>query len=45
VDLGVLSTSNLVYAKENVANGRVIFERDPASSSQKILNFSKLLAR
>ena len=30
VDLGILSTSNLVYAKETVANGRVIFERDPA---------------
>ena len=30
VDLGILSTSNLVYAKEPVANGRVIFERAPA---------------
>jgi predicted nucleotidyltransferase len=30
VDVGVLSTANLVYAKEAVANGRLIFERDPA---------------
>lgn len=28
VDLGVLSTANVVYAKEAVANGRVLFERD-----------------
>jgi predicted nucleotidyltransferase len=28
VDVGVLSTANLVYAKEAVAHGRVIFERD-----------------
>ena len=28
VDLGVLHTGNLVYAKEAVARGRVIFERD-----------------
>lgn len=27
-DLGVLSTSNLVYAKEAVANGSVLYERD-----------------
>lgn len=28
VDIGVLSMSNLVYAKEAVARGRLIFERD-----------------
>jgi len=28
VDVGVLSTANLVYAKEAVAHGTVIFERD-----------------
>lgn len=28
VDVGVLSTANLVYAKEAVAHGIVIFERD-----------------
>ena len=28
VDLGVLSTSNVVYAKEAIATGRLIFERD-----------------
>jgi predicted nucleotidyltransferase len=28
VDLGVLATSNVVYAKEAVATGRVLFERD-----------------
>jgi predicted nucleotidyltransferase len=28
VDLGVLSTVNVVYAKEAVATGRLIFERD-----------------
>jgi predicted phage tail protein len=28
VDLGVLSTTNVVYAKEAVANGRILFERD-----------------
>ena len=28
VDLGVLSTANVVYAKEAVATGRVLFERD-----------------
>ena len=31
VDLGVLHTGNLVYAKEAVARGRVIFERDHAA--------------
>jgi predicted nucleotidyltransferase len=29
VDLGVLHTGNLVYAKEAVAHGRLLFERDP----------------
>lgn len=28
VDLGVLSISNVVYAKEAIATGRLIFERD-----------------
>lgn len=28
VDLGALTTSNVVYAKEAVATGRLIFERD-----------------
>ncbi len=28
VDLGVLHTGNLVYAKEAVAHGRLLFERD-----------------
>lgn len=28
VDLGILTTSNVVYAKEAVATGRLIFERD-----------------
>jgi predicted nucleotidyltransferase len=28
VDLGVLTTANAVYAKEAVATGRVLFERD-----------------
>jgi predicted nucleotidyltransferase len=27
VDLGVLSTANVVYAKEAVVNGRILFER------------------
>lgn len=31
VDLGVLHTGNLVYAKEAVSRGRVIFERDHAA--------------
>jgi uncharacterized protein len=31
VDPGVLHTGNLVYAKEAVTRGRVIFERDPAA--------------
>ena len=34
VDLGVLSTANLVYAKEAVAHGRVIFERDHAARAR-----------
>jgi predicted nucleotidyltransferase len=34
VDVGILSTNNLVYAKETVANGRVIFERDPAARAR-----------
>lgn len=28
IDLGVLSTANVVYAKEAVSTGRVLFERD-----------------
>lgn len=33
-DVGVLSTANLVYAKEAVARGRIIFERDPAARAR-----------
>jgi len=29
VDLGVLSTANVVYAKEAVVTGRLLFARDP----------------
>lgn len=31
VDLGILNTGNLVYAKEAVARGKVILERDRAA--------------
>ena len=34
VDLGVLSTRNLVYAKEAVARGRLIFERDHPTTAR-----------
>ncbi len=34
VDVGVLSTANLVYAKEAVAQGVLIFERDPAARAR-----------
>ncbi len=34
VDLGMLSTANLVYAKEAVAHGTVIFERDRAARAR-----------
>lgn len=34
VDVGVLSTANLVYAKEAVAHGRVMFERDRAARAR-----------
>jgi predicted nucleotidyltransferase len=34
VDLGVLSTANLVYAKEAVAHGVLIFERDPSARAR-----------
>jgi predicted nucleotidyltransferase len=34
VDLGFLSTANLVYAKEAVARGRLIFERDHAVTAR-----------
>jgi len=34
VDLGVLSMANLVYAKEAVARGRLVFERDHLITSQ-----------
>ena len=33
-DVGLLSTANLVYAKEAVSRGRTIFERDRAASSR-----------
>jgi predicted nucleotidyltransferase len=34
VDLGVLTHANLVYAKEAVARGRLIFERDHAATAR-----------
>jgi len=34
VDLGVLSMANLVYAKEAVARGRLVFERDHLITAQ-----------
>jgi predicted nucleotidyltransferase len=34
VDLGVLTHANLVYAKEAVAHGRLIFERDRATTAR-----------
>ena len=33
-DVGVLSTANLVYAKEAVTRGRLIFERDPSARAR-----------
>lgn len=34
VDLGILQTGNLVYAKEAVTRGRVIFDRDHAVTTR-----------
>lgn len=34
VDLGVLTTANLVYAKEAVANGLLMFERDRSTTAR-----------
>lgn len=34
VDLGVLSTANVVYAKEAVTTGKLIFERDPCVTAR-----------
>jgi predicted nucleotidyltransferase len=34
VDLGVLTTRNLVYAKEAVSRGRLIFDRDHAATAR-----------
>jgi predicted nucleotidyltransferase len=34
VDLGILHTGNLVYAKEAVAHGRVLFERDAGARAR-----------
>jgi predicted nucleotidyltransferase len=31
VDLGILHTGNLVYAKEAISRGKLFFERDPAA--------------
>jgi hypothetical protein len=31
VDLGILHTGNLVYAKEAISRGKVFFERDPSA--------------
>lgn len=33
VDLGILTTRNLVYAKEAVTRGRLIFERDHSTTA------------
>jgi predicted nucleotidyltransferase len=33
-DIGVLSTANLVYAKEAVTRGRLFFERDPSARAR-----------
>ncbi len=34
VDLGILSTASLVYAKEAVAHGRLVFDRDPLATAR-----------
>lgn len=34
IDLGVLSTANVVYAKEAVTTGRLVFDRDPRVTSR-----------
>ena len=34
VDLGVLSTANVVYAKEAVVTGRLLFARDPNEAAE-----------
>jgi predicted nucleotidyltransferase len=34
VDLGVLSSVNVVYAKEAIATGRLIFERDHRTTAR-----------
>lgn len=34
VDLGVLSTANVVYAKETVTTGKIIFDRCPRMTAQ-----------
>ena len=31
VDLGILHTGNLIYAKEAISRGKLFYERDPAS--------------
>ena len=41
VDLGMLSTTNVVYAKEAVATGRLLFERDRTETARfEMLAFS-----
>ncbi|MBU6221158.1 MAG: nucleotidyltransferase domain-containing protein [Planctomycetes bacterium] len=34
VDLGVLSTANVVYAKEAVTSGKLVYERDPLTTAR-----------
>lgn len=34
VDLGILHTGNLVYAKEAIANGKLFFERDHSARAR-----------
>lgn len=34
VDLGMLATTNVVYAKEAIAHGRILFERDPVTTKR-----------
>ena len=34
VDIGFLSTSNLVYAKEAITTGRLLFDREPLQTAE-----------
>jgi predicted nucleotidyltransferase len=44
VDVGVLSTANLVYAKEAVARGRLFFERDHAVTARFAMSVLSMYA-